>query len=96
MIHWREVSVKPLLGFTCFEEIWVQNKAAGDENVFGETKKSDEGVGSPAEQGDAESWVVFRPETGAACRGTKNHPARGISLRSRAAHYPSHFFCLEK
>ena len=60
--------------------------------IYLERQKSEEGVGSPAEQGDAESWVVFSAETRAACRGTKNHPARGISLRSRAAHYPSHFF----
>ena len=29
--------------------------------IYLERQKSDEGVGSPAEQGDAESWVVFRP-----------------------------------
>ena len=35
--------------------------------IYLERQKSEEGVGSPAEQGDAESWVVFCPEARAAC-----------------------------
>ena len=68
------------------------NKNRPGTKIYLERQKNEEVVCIPAEQGDAESWVVFRPETRAACRGTKNHPARGISLLSRAAHYPSHFF----
>ena len=52
-------------------------------------------VGSPASQGDASSWVVFRPSTRCACLGTKNHPALGISLFSRAAHSLFTFLSLQ-
>ena len=58
-------------------------------------KKVTRVVGSPASQGDASSWVVFRPSTRCACLGTKNHPALGISLFSRAAHSLFTFLSLQ-
>ena len=98
VVHWpMNYIFLPLASFFPFKNVLFLKRSEYKTKrpvtkIYLERQKSEEGVGSPAEQGDAESWVVFRPETRAACRGTKNHPARGISLRSRAAHYPSHFF----
>ena len=39
----------------------------GRGRKFDKRQKNEEVVCSPAEQGDAESWVVFCPEARAAC-----------------------------
>ena len=60
--------------------------------IYLSRQKNDSVVCSPASQGDASSWVVFCPSARCACFGTKNHPALGISLLSRAAHSLFTFF----
>ena len=43
------------------------NKNRPGTKIYLERQKNEEVVCSPAEQGDAESWVVFCPEARAAC-----------------------------
>ena len=58
---WKDVN-----NVTFLKEI-EDNKNRPGTKIYLERQKNEEVVCSPAEQGDAESWVVFCPEARAAC-----------------------------
>ena len=60
---WRGTAMKNV---TFLKEI-EDNKNRPGTKIYLERQKNEEVVCSPAEQGDAESWVVFCPEARAAC-----------------------------